>query len=328
MRKCCVVAAAILAVMVAIPAFSANAGEKYRVAYVARTLADQFAAWLATEMKNAADKNSDILTLEVLDAQADNEKQNTIIETCIAQKYDCIIVQPNDGELQRPYVQKALDAGIFCITTNAKIPDLPGSSSVDADPYEQGAVLARDGIKRVPQNARAVVMSCNPGNLHTTSRMQAYHDIFFKARPDVKLLAEVVLERADEGIFMATFEDWVQSYGEIDVIYTIGDALALSSLEVVKDNPKFKNLIAYGVDAIPDALLAIKGGRYTATVMQNCVDLAELNMKAARQLLTGEKKVVEYEIPAILIDKSNVDQYIAMYLEYGLLKQEEVDKVK
>ena len=33
---------------------------------------------------------------------------------------------------------------------------------------------------------------------------------------------------------MATMEDWVQSYGDIDVVLTIGDALALSAYEVVK----------------------------------------------------------------------------------------------
>lgn len=303
-----------------------QAGEgKKRVVYIARNLSDQFAAWLAGEMKKAAKKYEGEFTLDIMDSQDNNEKQNGMIENAIAMRYDCVIIQPNDGELQRPYAQKVLDAGLFCITTNARIPDLPGSSSVDADPYEQGAALARDALKRVPQNGRVVLLSCMPGNLHTTSRFNAWHEVFLDKRPDVTLLAEAVSERPDEGMYMSIIEDWVQSYGQFDAALTVADAIALSFLEVVKDDPRFNNLLTYGVDGLAQGLLSIKDGKYTATVMQNAVELAELNMKAAHELLSGEKKVCEYNISAEFIDSSNIDEYLKMYVKNGLLTQEEIE---
>ncbi|MCD8349553.1 MAG: sugar ABC transporter substrate-binding protein [Planctomycetaceae bacterium] len=324
MRKVAVML--LFAFALVVPFEATQAGEKKRVAYIARNLSDQFAAWLADEMKKGAEKYSDTFTLDIMDSQENNEKQNGMIENAIAMQYDCVIIQPNDGELQRPYAQKVLDAGIFCITTNARIPDLPGASSVDADPYEQGAALARDALKRVPENARVVLLSCMPGNLHTTSRFNAYHEEFLDKRPDVTLLAEAVSERPDEGMYMSIAEDWIQSYGHFDAALTVADAIALSFQEVVKDDPRFKNLITYGVDGLPHALLAVKDGKYTATVMQNCVDLATLNMKAAYELLTGQKEVCEYNISADFIDASNIDEYLKLYVQYGLLTQEEVDK--
>lgn len=328
MKRFCILLLALVAVAMVVPFEGARAGEKKRVAYIARNLSDQFAAWLADEMKKAAEKYSDTFSLDIMDSQENNEKQNGMIENAIAMKYDCVIIQPNDGELQRPYAQKVLDAGIFCITTNARIPDLPGSSSVDADPYEQGAALARDAFKRVPQNARVVLLSCMPGNLHTTSRYNAWHEVFLDKRPDVTLLAEAVSERPDEGMYMSIVEDWIQSYGHFDAALTVADAIALSFQEVVKDDPRFKDLLTYGVDGLPHALLAVKDGKYTATVMQNCVDLATLNMKAAYELLTGQKTVCEYNISADFIDSSNIDEYLKRYVEYGLLTQEEVDEHK
>ncbi len=318
----------ILAVALVAPFQSAFGGEKKRVVYIARNLSDQFAAWLASEMEKAAKKYSDTFSFEILDSQDNNEKQNALIENSIAKKYDVIIIQPNDGELQRPYAKAVLDAGLFVITTNARIPDLPGSSSVDADPYEQGAALARDAVKRAPKNGRTTFMSALPGNLHTTSRLRAFHEVFLTQRPDVTLLAEVTTERPDEGIYMSIFEDWVQSYGLIDVALCIGDSLAMSCAEVVKNDPRFKNTLFYGVDGLPSALIAVKEGRITATVMQNCVDLANLNMKAAYELLTGAKKVCEYNISADFIDKSNIDEYMEKYVEYGLLTRAQVDKYK
>lgn len=95
---------------------------------------DSFAAWLANEMVAAADKYDDI-ELKVFDGQADDAKENAAIENAIANGYDAIIVQPNNGEAQRPYVEKIVQAGLVAITTNSRIEGIEGASSVDADPY-------------------------------------------------------------------------------------------------------------------------------------------------------------------------------------------------
>ena len=75
---------------------SGNSADGYRVAYIARAQSDSFAAWLANEMKVAAEKYPDI-TLEVFDGQADDAKENAAIENAIANGFDAIIVQPNNG---------------------------------------------------------------------------------------------------------------------------------------------------------------------------------------------------------------------------------------
>ena len=87
-----------------------------------------------------------------------------------ANKYDAIIVQPNNGEAQRPYVVKAVAAGINAITTNARIKGIEGASSVDADPYAQAAVNANVAITQIPQNAKVVVLKGPPGNFHADER--------------------------------------------------------------------------------------------------------------------------------------------------------------
>lgn len=171
-------------------------------------------------------------------------------------------------------------------------------------------------------------MSCNPGNLHTESRLQAYKDIFVEQRPDVEVVAEKICAQSDQATFMQTMEEWVQAYGKIDAVLTIGDDLAKACYEVVKDDPTFADTQYYAVDANPDALLRIKAGQQTATVMQDTQELAQKNLDAAYQLLTGEKDVVEETIETILITEENVDMYIEKYIEIGIITQEEYDAVK
>ena len=307
----------------------ASGDAEYKVLYVSRNQADTFAARLSSDFQKYWESTyKDKFSFDIQDAQADSDKENQIIEQAITAGYDAIIVQPNDSDSQTPYVKQGVEAGVKMLTTNAGIRDIEGASWIDADPYEQGKVIAELAVEKVPQNAKVAIMSCNPGNLHTESRLQAYKDIFVEQRPDVEVVAEKICAQSDQATFMQTMEDWVQAYGKIDAVLTIGDDLAKACYEVVKDDPTFADTQCYAVDANPDALLRIKAGQQTATVMQDTQELAQKNLDAAYQLLTGEKDVVEETIETILITEENVDMYIEKYIEIGIITQEEYDAVK
>ena len=173
--------AAILAMAMAATALTGCGGSEpaadeakdgYKVAYIARAQSDSFAAWLANEMVRAAGEYEDI-TLDVFDGQADDAKENAAIENAIANGYDAIIVQPNNGEAQRPYVEQVVAAGIVAITTNSRIAGIEGASSVDADPYVQAQVNAEKAIEQVPENAKVVVLRGPSGNFHADERLKA-----------------------------------------------------------------------------------------------------------------------------------------------------------
>lgn len=288
----------------------------FRVAYIARTQSDSFAAWLANEMKAAAKNYSDI-TLDVFDGQADDEKENAAIENAITNGYDAIIVQPNNGEAQRPYVEKIVKAGIIAITTNARIKGIEGASSVDADPYKQAAVNAALAVQQVPQNAKVVVLKGPSGNFHADERRKAWQAEFFDKRPDVKIIAEDIANwNKDEA--MALMEDWITANGHIDAIISMNDNMAAGALEVVADPTK---ILSYGVDGTAEAALLIQEGKMTATCLQSAIDLAKLNLESVHKLLTGEEKQIDVNIDEILITKDNASQYVDMYKERGLIKE-------
>jgi inositol transport system substrate-binding protein len=294
-----------------------NEGSKqYRVAYIARTQSDSFAAWLANEMKAAANEYDDI-TLDVFDGQADDEKENAAIENAITNGYDAIIVQPNNGEAQRPYVEKIVEAGIIAITTNARIDGIEGASSVDADPYKQAAVNAALALEQVPQNGKVVVLNGPSGNFHADERRKAWQAEFFDKRTDVTIIAEDIANwNKDEA--MAFMEDWVTAYGQIDAIISMNDNMAAGALEVVADPAK---ILSYGVDGTAEACLLIADGKMTSTCLQSAIDLAALNLESVHKLLTGEEKEINVDIEEVLITKDNASEFVSMYKERGLIKE-------
>lgn len=293
--------------------------DEYRVAYIARAQADSFAAWLANEMKDEAATYDDI-TLEVFDGQADDEIENRLIENAIANKFDAIIIQPNNADAQLPYIQQAVDAGIVTVTTNPRVEGIDGASSVDANPYDQGAIVAQAALEQVPENANVVVLNGPAANFHGTARREAWEKEFFDQRPDVTIVAEDTANwNKDEALTL--MEDWSLANPKIDAIISMNDNMASGALEAVKGKSGFDGMLAYGVDGTPEATLLIQEGAMTATSLQDAAELAQLNLKAVHDLLTGAEDNVSVNVGNPLITKENTQEYIDLYKEAGLIGQ-------
>jgi inositol transport system substrate-binding protein len=308
-KKLCLII--VITLIAAIPVSCRKSSGAFRVAYIARAQADSFAAWLANAVKDEAAKYEDI-ELHVFDGQASDDTENSLIETAIVNKYDAIIIQPNNGEAQRPYAERAVKAGIITITTNARIDGIAGASSVDADPYEQAAVNARLAVKQVPENANVVVLNGPPGNFHADARRTSWQNEFFDKRPDVKIVGEDIANwNKDEA--MNFMETWVQKNPQIDAVISMNDNMCAGALEVIKDNPRYEDILSYGVDGTAEACLLIQKGVMTATCMQNAYELAEKILDTTNKLLTGQENQIDTNIGCPLITKDNVDEYIEVH---------------
>lgn len=305
-----------------IPAVFAAGGKDaddgvYRVAYIARAQSDSFAAWLANSLIEEAEKYPDI-SLTVFDGQASDEQVNSLIENAVVSRFDAVIIQPNNGESQRPYAEKVVEAGIICITTNARIAGIEGASSVDADPYEQAAVQARAAVEQIPSGANVVVLNGPPGNFHGDERRVAWQKEFFDKRSDVAVVGEQTANwNKDEA--MSFMEDWVQANDRIDAIISMNDNMAAGALEIVKDNDQFADILSYGVDGTAEAVLLIKEGRMTSTTLQDAYALAELNISTVHKLLIGAESKIDVDIGNPMVNIDNVDEYIALHERAGAL---------
>ena len=291
--------------------------DEYRVAYIARAQTDSFAAWLANSMKSEA-KNYDNIKLEVFDGQSDDEIENRMIENAITNQFDAIIVQANNVEAQVPYIQQAVDAGIVTVTVNPRVDGVEGASSVDADPYEQGAVVAKYALDVIPENAKVVVLNGPAGNIHSIPRREAWEKEFFAKRPDVKILAEDTANwNKDEALTL--MEDWSLANPSIDAIIAMNDNMAAGALEAVKGESGFEKIQAYGVDGTPEATLLIQEGTMTATSLQNAQELAQLSLTTVQDLLTGAEDEVNVAVGNPLITQDTAQEYVDLYTEAGLI---------
>jgi inositol transport system substrate-binding protein len=294
----------------------AAAGEQKRAAYIARAQGDSFAAWLANAVKDESVKSYPNLDVTIFDGQSNNEMISTHIENAVTNKFDVIILQAFDPEANKYPLEEAVDKGVIAVCTNPKV-DSPKFGNVDANPYDQGAVVARSALSQVPQNGKVVVLLGPAGNPHSLGRRDAWQKEFFDKRPDVEIVGEQIANwNKDEG--MRYMEDWIQgTNGKIDAIISMNDNMCTGALEAAQD-AGLKSVLAYGVDGTAEACLLIKSGVMTSTSLQNAYTLAEATMKMVDDMLKGAApKTIMIDCP--LIHKDNADEFIAIHKKAGAL---------
>lgn len=298
--------------------------EEYEIAYIARALSDSGAAWLAEAIEMSVADYPDI-NLTVFDGQSNNEMMAQHIENAVTKGYDLILLQVLDSEAQVAPAAAAMDAGVNLVTVNNRLNDDDRAPKVDVDPYEQSAVIARLAVDEVPQDANVVVLDGPAGNLHSDQRRLGWQEEFFDKRPDVTILDEQIANwNKDEA--MIYMEDWVQAYPQIDAIISMNDNMCTGALEVVTTANLFPDILAYGVDGTAEACLLIQEGTMTYTTLQNMYTIADKALKLCHDILTGvtpddgtlsENQIFD-ETP--LVTKDNVDEYIQLHKEAGMLK--------
>ena len=291
----------------------------FSVAFIARSQADPFAVWLADAVLAEAN-NFPNITVVVYDGMADDSTQNALIETAIVQAYDLIVVQPNNGEVQRSFVHAVVDAGILAMTTNARIDGIPGASSVDADPFEQGAVQARAAVDMIPQGANVVVLLGPPGNFHADERERAWDEIFFSARPDVVTIGRDIANWETPQA-QTLMDDWILAAGgDIDAIISMNDGMAIGAITAWEmAGNSGSDILSFAVDGTAEAVLAIRDGRMTQTTLQSANALAELILQTAYDLLTGAQTQVDIDIDNPIVSSANVQYFIDMHIAAGNL---------
>lgn len=247
--------------------------------------------------------------LIINDAERSAEKQIQQIESFIAQRVDAIILNPCEVEASSPAVDKAIAAKIPIVNVNSETRSTPTAFVGSRD--EQSAEIAvRYLAERLKGKGGIVMLSGYPGQAAEIKRSQGAKSTLAK-HPGLQLIAEQTANWSrEEG--MALMENWLQAYkGQIDAVFAQNDEMGMGALQALEAAGVKDRIVLVGVDAIADALQAVKKGRLDATVFQNAKGQGRTSVETALQIIKGEPYEKEVFIPFELVTAENVDAYLA-----------------
>jgi inositol transport system substrate-binding protein len=219
------------------------------------------------------------VTLIINDAQRSAEKQVQQVESFIAQKVDAIILNPCEVDASSPAVDKAKAAGIPIINVNSETQSEPNAFIGSRD--EESARIAMEYIaERLQKRGTVLMMHGYMGQAAQIKRDSGAKEVLAKF-PEIKLLAEQTAEW-DRAKAITLMENWIQAFGNrIQAVFAQNDEMAMGALIALEQAKMKDKVIVVGVDAIADAIQAVKEGRLDATVFQDAKGQAGMAVETA-----------------------------------------------
>ncbi|MFD2572701.1 sugar ABC transporter substrate-binding protein [Spirosoma soli] len=283
-----------------------DAGKKLVVGVSMLSMQNEFIVNVNDELaKKAEEAGVELITV---DAERSALKQVEQVESFIAQQVDAIIMNPCEVEASSPAVTKALAAKIPIVNVNSETSTKP-SAFVGSDDVESGRIAMKFIADKLGGKGNVVMMHGYMGQAAQIKREQGAREVL-KQYPNIKLIAHQTAEW-DRAKAMDLMENWIQSYGSgINAVFAHNDEMGLGAVKALTDAGLKNKVLVVSIDAIPDALQAVKKGTLDATVFQNAEQQGAKAIETAVKIAKGQPYEKETLIPFQLVTKDNVTKFI------------------
>lgn len=281
--------------------------EKFTIGVLMSDNSDTFIQKITDGIKAQAGNYAEIELL-VSDAEGDTENMITQCENFITQQVDAIIMNAVDSEGCNPIVEQCNEAGIPLVevnrlTTNENYQSYTGSNDVEA------SKIQAEFLKTVLKDDAQIAYMQGPMGISPQILRKQGFDEYLIQGSNIKVLQEQTANwKRDEALSLA--EDWLTRYPDLNAIVCQNDDMAMGAIEAVQAAGKGDQVIVAGIDAISDALQAVKDGTLACTVYQDAAGQGSKAVDVALALAKGETVEKENLIPFQLVTKENVDQFI------------------
>ena len=219
-----------------------------------------------------------------------------------------IILNPYSVEDCKPAVEAANRAKIPILTVNNLVANQDKCETfVGSDAVESGRIQMDYVAKRLNGKGNIVVLHGPIGHDAEVGRRKGTQEILDK-NPNIKVLFEQSGNWSREEAQIIT-EVWLQSGEQINAVVAQNDEMALGAVKAIDEDKKDKDILVFGIDAIPDALKAIKNGKMSGTVFQDAKGQGSGVIEAAVKVANGLKVEKNIFIPYSLVTKENLNEY-------------------
>lgn len=255
----------------------------------------------------AAANNADLIYLAP--TKPNNlEEQTRLVDDLIASGVDGIVLVPVDSEGMVAAIERVNAAGIpiALANTNAFGGEVITFSAIEN--YDAMTLVAEYLVDALGGEGKVIILEGAAGSQTAIDRLAAINDVF-AANPGIEILSSQTAEFARAKAY-EVMENLLQTYPDVDAVIAANDEMALGAIEALDAAGLLENVIVTGFDANSDALKAVADGRLTVTCNQNAGKQAGEAVQALVDFLAGKQVPKRIQIDAVIIDSTNIAQFI------------------
>jgi inositol transport system substrate-binding protein len=275
--------------------------------FSSRDLSAEYTAKLSEAIVEYA-KTKPGVKLVMVDAQSDVQKQFSQVENFVAQKVDAIILNPCELEASTPAVDYVKAAKIPLVLVN-QVTKSAGDSYIGSNDFEAGRIAMEAIAKKLNGQGGVLMIHGIMGTSAQLQREAGAREVFAKY-PGLKLIDQQTASW-DRAKAMALTENWIQAHkGKFQAVFAHNDEMAMGALLALERAGIKKDVTVIGIDAIAQALTAVKEGRLDATVFQDAVGQGRGSVDAALLLARKQPCPKENLIPFQLVTRENLATFL------------------
>ena len=232
----------------------------------------------------------------------DIAEQIALIDEALAAKPDAFVLVPVHVSAIRDAIARVQAAGIPLVNFLNRLSTAKPVSFIGSDDCRIGRDIAAYLARHLNGRGNVVIVEGMPGATTNVERMEGFHETL-KSYAGIEVLATLQGEyqQAAGRVAMAAF--LASPHPRLDGVLTANDAMALGVLEALA--ARGERAVVTGVNAVPDAIDAIKSGALLATADFDAHKLACVATEAAIRHLKGEQVPEEIVLPVQIVDRTN-----------------------
>lgn len=303
----------VLLILLALPFISFSKEKKFTVAVVPPALVSPYFITLADTAKASAKKIQNIeLVVLAPSAETAIEEQVRILEDLIQQKVNLIALSSANWDAVTPPLKKARENGIEIVCIDRVIP-LEGVDTVSmlgVDEIKGGELVGEYVVNTLKGKGKVAILEGVTGDYWSERRTKGFHNIVDKY-PGIVIAATqpAKWERA-EG--MSVMENILQAHKDLNLVWGLNDNMALGAAQAITNEGLQNKILVVGYNADKEAIVAVKSGKFAATVAQQPAKIAQTIVEViAVKLMEGKRAEIQpvIHIPVAIVNAENVKAF-------------------
>ncbi len=278
-----------------------TAGKKYKIALVTKMVDSTY--W-QTVKKNAEKEAQKLGNVEVTHlgppTEADIDKQVQIIETCISDKYDGIILAACDKDALVEPVKKAKAAGIPVVMIDSGISEDAYDAFLATNNVDAGASCAKLMAELIGDSGDVAIVNFAAGTQTAVDREKGFTDEIKKNHPKIKIVG---VQYCDSDPTKAANQatDFISANPNLKGIWGANDQSAVGVAQAVTEKKLGDKIAVVGFDNSDDIKAGLVSGAIKGTAVQMPSVMGSKGVDLVLDLINGKK-----------IDNKNVDTGVTM----------------
>ncbi|HEX2829384.1 MAG TPA: sugar ABC transporter substrate-binding protein [Burkholderiales bacterium] len=250
----------------------------------------------------------------------DVEEQIALIDQAIATKPDAIVLVPVHPTKINGALTRIVDAGIPLFGMLNEFNEPKPFVYVGADDVAIGVDIASYLYRHLGGRGDVVILEGASHSVTSRARVEGFRKAL-ETFPGIRIAATICGDYLRDPAERAT-KALLATGATFDAVLTANDDMALGALRAL--DAAGRKCAVVGVNAIPEAVAAIREGRLLATADFNALAISELATEAAIRHLEGEKLPKEIILPVEVIDRNNCVAWDRPFEERPSLRWDEV----